>query len=232
MHGCVGAGATATVWKALDADGTPRAVKVLRYDHPEARVRLEREAARQAQVRHVNVVCVIGLIDIDGVPALVSEFVDGPDLATWLDGSPGVVARDAVAAGLLAGLAAIHAEGIVHRDIKPSNILVMAATDGSPVPRIADFGLTTADPAARRVTQTMAGFGTPAYAAPEQLEDAGGVGPAADLWSLGCVLFELAWGRRAFPGDDLAQVVARVRSGTSEHLRVVGWAAARPSSRV
>jgi WD40 repeat protein len=175
----------------------------------EERRRFRTEVAAAARLQHPNVVQLFEVGEAGGCPFFSLEFVDGGSLADRLDGTPWDGAR---AAALVAGLAdamqAAHQLGVVHRDLKPANILLTA--NGQP--KIGDFGL------ARKLDetgQTVSGVvvGTPSYMAPEQ---AGGkvreVGPAADVYALGAILYELLTGRPPFKGattlDTLAQVAA------------------------
>jgi hypothetical protein len=107
------------------------------------------------------------------------------------------------------GVAAAHAAGVVHRDLKPGNVLF--AADGTP--KVADFGLAKRADGGNR-TATFAVLGKPNYMAPEQADGkAKGVGPAADVWALGAVLYECLTGRPPFAGDTMLETLDRVRFG-------------------
>jgi len=190
-----------------------------------ARFRTEAEAV--AQLQHPNIVQIYEVGEHDGLPFFSLEFVGGGDLASQLDGTP----LDPRSAARLVETVAravdhAHQHGIVHRDLKPANILVSggvvsgessSTTHHSPLTthnvKISDFGL------AKRLDQQGAGvsrtgdiLGTPSYMAPEQ---AGGkpedIGPAADTYALGAILYELLTGRPPFraatPLDTVLQVV-------------------------
>jgi len=139
---------------------------------------------------------------------MVTAYIEGPSLEA-------AVARDgplppeqvyALGAGLAEGLAAIHACGLVHRDLKPANVIM--AGDG---PRIIDFGIArTADAATLTTAGTV--IGTFAYMSPEQFHG-NPVGPASDVFSLGCVLAFAATGRPPFGADSAAAVVLRITTG-------------------
>ncbi len=206
----LGAGATAEVYRVRRATGgRPFALKVLRSPHPVLLLRLAREARLQARLRHPNVIAAHRLLEVDGAPALLMEYVEGPTLAAFLRSQrPAPRQAEALARGLLAGAAAAHAAGLVHRDLKPANVLLdTAAGPGELTPRIADFGLARAlagepedeaQPGALS-TRTGVALGTPAYMAPEQRLDASRVDARADVWSLGVMLYELLTGRRPSP---------------------------------
>ena len=188
----------------------PVAIKVLLTDdHGDLRERFAREAKLMARVRHVNVVQIIdyGFLP-DGAPCIVMEFLDGRELseakrpARWRRASECV-------AQILAGLAAVHAAGILHRDLKPSNV-VMVGGRGR-VAKLVDFGI--ARPASRsemRLTQTGMLIGTPAFMSPEQLLGSSNVTAATDVYSAGLILYELLQGTLPF-GESMNSVMKRLR---------------------
>jgi hypothetical protein len=163
---------------------------------PDALARFRTEAQALARLQHPHVVQVHEVGVYGGLPYLALEYIDGGGLDRRLAPGP-LPPRDAAELLLTVSRAvhAIHAKGVVHRDLKPANILLTA--DGTP--KIADFGLakTLADDQGR--TATGAVLGTPSYMAPEQ---AGGrrreVGPAADIYALGAILYEMLTGRPPF----------------------------------
>jgi serine/threonine protein kinase len=171
-----------------------------------ARFRTEAEAV--ARLNHPNVVQVFEVGEHQGLPWLSLEFCPGGSLEKKLAGTP---LPDKEAAALVQTLAramaAAHQAGIVHRDLKPGNVLL--AADGTP--KITDFGLARKLDEQSR-TQTGAALGTPSYMAPEQAEGKKGVGPAADIYALGAILYECLTGRPPFKSattyDTLMQVVA------------------------
>ena len=158
----LGAGGMGEVWEALDTVlDRAVAVKLLTGDGPDARESI-REAAAAARVNHPNAVSVYDAAECDGRWLIVMELVDGPSAGTrvselgplpWAEATR--IARDAAA-----GLAAVHAAGLIHRDVKPANILL--TPDGTA--KVADFGL--ARVSAR--TTVTAVVGTPHYMSPEQ----------------------------------------------------------------
>jgi serine/threonine-protein kinase len=158
-----------------------------------ARFRTEAEAA--ARLKHPHIVVVHEMGECASGPYLVMELLDGGSLARLVRDRPLTPGQAATLVEPLAlAVAHAHAHGIVHRDLKPANVLL--TTDG--VPKISDFGLAKyledAD------GQTTAGeiLGTPSYTAPEQTTGEGGVGPAADIYALGAILYELLTGRPPF----------------------------------
>ena len=146
-------------------------------------------------LEHPNVVPIYDAGDVDGRVYLAMRLVDGIDLRSLLrsEGALEPARAIAICAQIAAALDAAHARGLVHRDVKPSNVLL----DGSEHVYLADFGLTRRLDDARR-RRRGASVGTPAYLAPEQLEGAA-VDGSADVYSLGCVLYECLTGEPVFP---------------------------------
>jgi eukaryotic-like serine/threonine-protein kinase len=165
-----------------------------------AQARFAREARALARVNDPNVVTVFDIVVDDGRPFMIMELVEGTTLRDLVDAErrlePARVIS--IASGICSGLAAVHANGIVHRDMKPSNVFL--TTSGAV--KIGDFGIASV---ASDVKVTRAGevFGSAPYVSPEQVTG-DQVDPRADLYSLGCVMFEMATGRPPFAGDDPA----------------------------
>lgn len=210
LHRVLGRGSGAVVWEAEEeATNALVALKILDAPDPTAAERLRREYEAQRRIDHPNVVAVLDLLEVEGRLVLVQELVSGPDLRAWMEGrTPDVAEGMRLFAGILRGLHAAHAEGVVHRDLKPSNILL----DGGrrPEPRIADFGVVKVADAAP-ITRSGMVLGTFRYMAPEQLRDATSVDARADLFSAGCILFELLTGTRAFDGPNKVALMNAVR---------------------
>ena len=172
-----------------------------------ARFRTEAEAA--ARLQHPNIVQIYQIDEQDGRPYFSLELVEGGSLQDRLAGAP-QTARGA--AELLQTVARAmhyaHQRGIVHRDLKPSNVLL--AADGTP--KISDFGLAKLLDVAVGQTPTEAFLGTPNYMAPEQaLGRSKGIGPLADVYALGAILYELLTGRPPFQGTTILETLEQVR---------------------
>jgi len=167
-------------------------------DDEASRGRFFREARALAKINSPNVVAVFDAAG-DGEPYLVMELIEGTTLREELRRSPRLPPDRAVAigAGVAAGLAAAHAQGVIHRDVKPSNIFLTA--DGQP--KVGDFGIARIERGDQTLTMTGQAFGSPAYIAPEHATG-GRVDARTDLYSLGCVLYEMLAGRRPFEGKD------------------------------
>jgi tRNA A-37 threonylcarbamoyl transferase component Bud32 len=169
------------------------------------RERFLREARAAAAIEHPHILPVYDAGDVDGVLYISMRLVHGHDLATLLrDEAPLVVERAAeIVAQVGSALDAAHARGLVHRDVKPGNVLVTTGPDGE-FCYLMDFGVSAwTTEAAPTITGTGQMVGTLSYVAPEQI-DGSRSGPAADIYSLGCVLFECLTGRPPFAGRNAA----------------------------
>ncbi|MGZ0200474.1 serine/threonine-protein kinase [Streptomyces sp. RM1] len=202
LRDTIGQGAMGEVWRAFDETlGRPVAVKLLLphdSDHTaSSRFRLEAQTA--GRLSHPNVVGVLDFGEYEGRLFLVMELVDGGSLDGLLAAAgPLPVERVAhIAAQAAVGLAVAHRQGIVHRDIKPANLLL--GTDDTL--KIGDFGIARFldDPSAA-LTATGQIVGTSLYLAPERALGRT-AGPASDVYSLGCVLYQLLTGRPPFQAD-------------------------------
>ena len=218
IQGILGEGAMAVVYQAQHAElGSLHAIKRLKIPSRQVQERLVQEGRLQSSLQHPNVLSVTDLLTVDGAPALVMEFVAGPTLADLMASQTLTMdQRDALARDLLKGVAAAHAHGLVHRDLKPANVLV-AVTDDSLVPKVADFGLAKimeGDEPQAAMTRTGATMGTPAYMAPEQIRDSSNVDARADVFSLGAILYEMVTGSSCFLGGNVMEIWERICSGS------------------
>jgi len=195
------------VWRARDRRlGRTVAVKILPrevVDDPARRARFEQEARALGALNHPNIVGVYDVGEDSGRAYIVSELVDGEPLRTMLDRGPLPVRKAVDIAGQMAdGMAAAHALGIVHRDLKPENVMVTRTGQV----KLLDFGLAKQQaPAggdnsatvAMSLSQPGTVMGTVGYMSPEQVR-AETVDARSDIFSFGCVLFEMLAGQRAF----------------------------------
>jgi serine/threonine protein kinase len=213
-----GTGGMSSVYRARDlTSGRTVAVKVLKLDRPYDLVRFGREANTLASVHHPNVVAYVAHGEADGVHFLVQEWVDGITLATQM-ATLGTTAREgvAIALGVARALEATHALGVVHRDIKPSNVILAGGEVGRV--KLVDFGVARLANEAGVLTKSGVLVGTPAYMSPEQAKGSIHIGPAADVWALGCVLFETLGARTPFAGPTPQAIRAKVLLGEPPSL--------------
>jgi serine/threonine protein kinase len=225
----IGAGGMGQVYRAKDLKlGRDVAVKVLREElaaHPERLRRFEQEARSASALNHPNIIHIYDIGKHGETPYIAMEFVEGKTLREVLSEEPLPTKKLLQLATQIAeGLAKAHSAGIVHRDLKPENLMV--SSDG--YVKILDFGLAKLlpqpgiDSEAATITKegTVAGavMGTAGYMSPEQVRGE----PAdhrTDIFSIGCVLYELVCGRRAFSKDTAAEAMTAILKEEPSDLR-------------
>jgi serine/threonine-protein kinase len=218
----IGQGATGTVWRGVDrASGEPVAVKLLHESllrQPRLVTRFVQERTILLMLRHRNVVRVRDLFSVGESLGLVMDLVTGGSLRDYLREHhtlpPGEAAR--LAAQVAAALAEAHEMGIIHRDLKPDNVL-LHLEDGRLDTRLTDFGIARVLNTPR-LTTTNAVVGTPHYMSPESFHGAA-EGPAADVYALGILLYELICGRPPYDSDSVPDLM---------HLHLQGHPDRRP----
>jgi len=207
----VGRGGMGVVYRAFDTElrreVALKTVLVGDAKRPELVERLRREARTAATLDHPGIVPIYDVGAADGVPYFAMAFLRGRTFDVLLreGGLPGLRERVAVLVEVARAVAHAHDRQVVHRDLKPSNLLVDLAGGI----HVMDFGLAKRLDDDLRLTATGQLMGTPQYMSPEQLEGEGGVGAPSDVYSLGAVLYEALSGRPPFPGNTMAEIVAR-----------------------
>lgn len=250
----LGRGGMAETWRA--ADTSTNTAVVVKTPHPdwtdatsrgrswaELLKRFEREGRLLDELDHPGIPRLLHRGGWPSDPYLVMEFIDGPSLRDFAGRHRPlpIGATAAVMVDLVDALTCVHAEGVVHRDVKPSNAIV--AMDG--MTHLIDFGIAfLTDPDATRYTQAGATPGSPGYLAPEIITASGDATAAADMYSCGCIAFELLAGRPPFTHADgmgfeyqhahvEAPLVSQFRSGVPEEIveLVAGLLAKKPAER-
>jgi len=229
IAGQIGEGGMGEVYRARDAKlGRDVAIKILPrafVADPDRLARFEREARLLASLNHPHIGAIYGVEELDAVPALVLELVEGETLADKLAGEQAagnglpIPEALAIARQIADALEAAHGQGIIHRDLKPANIKVRP--DG--MAKVLDFGLAKVmepigarsdvlnPPTPTRVAMTQPGMilGTAAYMSPEQARGQA-IDKRTDIWAFGCVLYEMLIGRAPFAGDTPSDTIAAI----------------------
>jgi len=210
--GELGRGGAAVVYRARQTGlGREVALKMVLHGAHATADELDRfrtEAAAVAKLRHPHIVEVFAFGETaDGLPYFAMEFCGGGTLARHCTGVLPVRAAVELVATVASAVRFAHAAGIVHRDLKPANVLL---TDAG-APKVSDFGLAKSLTESDSRTRTGAVMGTPAYMAPEQAEGrTRDIGPAADVYALGAILFALLTGRPPFDGGTVVDTLRAV----------------------
>jgi eukaryotic-like serine/threonine-protein kinase len=212
MQEPIGRGGMATIYRAVDLRmGRVVAAKILREVYstdPKFVTRFQREARAASALAHPNIVQVYDYGQSGDNYYIVMEYVDGTDLRRYLKKN-GILSNDQaiqIAHDVALGLGAAHKLGIVHRDVKPQNIML----NDHGLVKLTDFGIASMykDAEAERLTTTGMTLGTVQYYAPEQAQGEI-VSPAADVYALGIVMYEMLTGRTPFDGDTPVTVAMR-----------------------
>jgi len=221
----LGEGGMGAVWLAMHVVTKKRiALKFLKASaaqNPQHVRRFLREARAASAVQHPNVVEIHDIVEDDGSPVMVMDYLVGESLAERLERQK-VVPLPELVSLLLPAISAVgtaHSVGIVHRDLKPDNVFLEQAMDGRIVPRILDFGIAKLNAlegaAAETSTLTRTGsvMGTPYYMAPEQVFGERDIDQRADVWAFGVILYEALSGKRPVEGDNFGQLFKIIATG-------------------
>ena len=216
IEGIVGRGGMGVVYRATQLSlERPVALKVIAPDFAgdiTFRERFKRESRIAASIEHPNVIPVYEAGEGEGQLYLIMRYVEGTDLRAVIDGTDSGLSPERAAqlvAQVAAGLAAAHRRDLIHRDVKPANVLIDAGGEREHA-YLTDFGIARHSSATSGLTHTGALIGTMDYLAPERIQDQGGDG-RADVYALGCVLFEALTGARPYERDnDVAKMYAHL----------------------
>ena len=212
----LGAGAFGTVYKARDKVlGRMVAIKTIRLEGlaaagasiEELMDRFQREAQVSAQLKHPNIVTIYDIGEKDGLSYLAMEFIDGVGLERVIAEEKRLSVERAASLGaqVADALDFAHKHNVVHRDIKPANIMVEA---GDRV-KVTDFGIAKVTNAQDHLTVTGTLLGTPSYMSPEQARGLQ-IDGRSDLFAVGCVIYEMVTGRKAFRGESITGLIFKI----------------------
>jgi hypothetical protein len=209
-----------SVYRATDSlSGQQVALKLLHVDSSEALQRFSREASVLAELRHPGIVSYVahGLAE-NGLPFLAMEWLEGEDLAHRLSRQPLSLKESlALLRNAAQALALAHQHGIIHRDLKPSNLFLRHSRPEEVV--LLDFGLARHVLPSSAITASQMVLGTPGYMAPEQASSQPALTPSADIFSLGCVLYECLTGKPPFSAPHFVAALAKILFAEPEPLR-------------
>ncbi|TMQ22347.1 MAG: serine/threonine-protein kinase PknK [Deltaproteobacteria bacterium] len=212
------AGGMGEVFRGRDrASGAAVAVKVIAGSRGLRTARFAREVELLAQLSHPGIVRYVSHgATASGELFLVMEWLDGEDLKARLERAPLTLRESVVLAARVAdALGTAHARGIVHRDLKPSNLFLPAGRIEHV--KVIDFGIAQ-KAGLSQLTRTGTMIGTPGYMAPEQARDQGTVDARADVYALGCVLFQCLTGTPAFEGDNAIAILGKILFGEAPRV--------------
>ena len=221
----LGAGAFGTVYKAKDSRlDRMVAIKTIRLEGlaasqaglKEMTDRFQREAKTAAKLKHPGIVTIHDYGEADGLTYIAMEFIDGIGIDHILaeTGRMPIERAAALGAQIAEALDYAHSHGVVHRDIKPANIMI---EPGDRV-KVTDFGIAKPGDSAEHLTMTGSLLGTPSYMSPEQARGQKLDG-RSDLFSVGCVLYEMVAGKKAFRGESITALLFKIISEEPPSLR-------------
>jgi eukaryotic-like serine/threonine-protein kinase len=234
INDLIGTGGMGFVFSATHVElGEKVALKFLRPEcttNEELVGRFAREARASVKIKSEYVARVFDVGTLpDGVPFIVMEYLEGKDLFEVVREQGALPIKLAVEYVMQAceALAVAHASGVVHRDIKPENLFLTQRAQGMDIVKVLDFGISkvaltgSAFEHKMPLVQTMMPMGSPVYMSPEQIRASKDIDARTDIWSLGCVLYELLTGTAAFDAPSLTQLSATILEQSAPPLRAL-----------
>lgn len=205
----IGAGGVSVVFKAFDSSlkktVTVKVLKMRDFSNQTA-MRFQQEAKAANRLNHLNIVKVLDFgVTAENQLYLVMDYIEGRDLQRLINDTGGISKPKAlyISRQIASAMAHAHNQGVIHRDLKPSNVMLLNPDDDEPEVRVVDFGLAKVqneENSDARLTKTGLAVGSPFYMSPEQIRGRD-VDARADIYSLGCVMFEMLSGNPPFMGD-------------------------------
>jgi len=219
----LGAGGMGAVYLARHTATLGRCALKLIHDHAEdghSHARFLREARAPAEIGHPGIVQVLDAgVDTDGTMFVAMELLSGQSYRGVLQRTDATLGEKiALLLEALEPLAVAHRKGFVHRDLKPENLFVVSNPLGGPRVKLLDFGIAR-DGGAAELTETGVLVGSVKYVAPEQARSARDASPASDVWSVGVMLYEAAFGDVPFAGSSSFDVLVKIHGGKFTPLR-------------
>lgn len=222
----IGSGGVGTVYKAIDPIlGKTVAVKVLQHNTDgTTAARLQREAIAAGKLNHPHICRIDNFGQTqDGSPYMVMEYLEGRDLASQINtgGALDLESSLEIAIQICGALSYAHKNGIIHRDLKPANVLLLDTNNDTIFTKLLDFGVATLESKKGDLTEAGVIVGSPLYMSPEQIkgEDAQVV---SDIYSLGCMLFEMLTGKPPLKGDSVIETLALHKNAEAPLLSEYG----------
>ncbi len=208
----IGSGGVGTVYRAIDPVLNKEvAVKVLKHNSDETTtVRLQREAMAAGKLNHPHICRIDNFGQTqDGSPYMVMEYLSGHDLATHIKSNDALDLPSAleIAIQICGALSYAHKHGIIHRDLKPANVLLLDTKNDDIFTKLLDFGVASLESKRGDLTEIGAIVGSPLYMSPEQVKGEE-VQAASDIYSFGCMLFEMLTGKPPLKGESLIETLA------------------------